>query len=60
MSTRVEAIGAVFAAGIAVYLVYLNKASASNTGFALNMAGMPHVHARVFHLLNNLQSVSVR
>lgn len=39
MSVRVEAIGALFSAGIAAYLVYMASASASNTGFALNMAG---------------------
>ncbi|TCD69030.1 hypothetical protein EIP91_009093 [Steccherinum ochraceum] len=37
MSVRVEAIGALFAAGIAAYLVYGAEVSASNTGFALNM-----------------------
>ncbi|KAH8072270.1 P-loop containing nucleoside triphosphate hydrolase protein [Cristinia sonorae] len=38
MSVRIETMGAVFAAGIAAYLVYGRTASASNTGFALNMA----------------------
>jgi len=39
MSIRVEAIGSIFAAGIAAYLVYgYGGTSASNTGFAMNMA----------------------
>ena len=40
MNVRVEGVGAIFAAGIAAYLVYGTERSASNTGFALNMAGM--------------------
>lgn len=38
MSARIEAIAAFFASGIAVYLVYGTDISASNTGFALEMA----------------------
>ncbi|THH21507.1 hypothetical protein EUX98_g8371, partial [Antrodiella citrinella] len=38
MAVRIEAIGSLFAAGIAAYLVYGTGVSASNTGFALNMA----------------------
>lgn len=36
---RIEALAGLFAAGLATYLVYGGKVSASNTGFALTMAG---------------------
>lgn len=36
---RIDTIGALFAAGLGTYLVYFQKASASNIGFSLNMAG---------------------
>lgn len=35
---RVDAIGGLFAAGLATYLVYFKSPGASNTGFSLNMA----------------------
>ncbi|KAF5377185.1 hypothetical protein D9615_006331 [Tricholomella constricta] len=35
---RIDAIGALFAASLAAYLVYFQKHGASNTGFSLNMA----------------------
>lgn len=37
---RLDAIGAVFSAALAGYLVYFQDHSAANTGFSLNMAGM--------------------
>ncbi|PIL37563.1 ATP-binding cassette transporter [Ganoderma sinense ZZ0214-1] len=38
VSIRIEALGSLFAAGLAAYLVYGSKARAANTGFSLNMA----------------------
>ncbi|KAH9940070.1 uncharacterized protein BXZ73DRAFT_99070 [Epithele typhae] len=38
VSLRVEALGALFAAGLALYLVYGTRVRAANTGFSLNMA----------------------
>ncbi len=40
VSVRIEALGSLFAACLAAYLVYGSKARAANTGFSLNMAGM--------------------
>ena len=37
---RVDAIGGLFAAGLAAYLVYVQGHSAASTGFSLNMAGL--------------------
>lgn len=37
---RIDALGGLFAAGLATYLVYFKSPGASNTGFSLNMAGM--------------------
>ena len=39
---RVDAMGGLFAAGLATYLVYFKSHGASNTGFSLNMAGTIH------------------
>jgi hypothetical protein len=39
---RVDAMGGLFAARLAAYLVYFKSHGASNTGFPLNMAGMSH------------------
>ncbi|KAI0371499.1 multidrug resistance-associated ABC transporter [Pilatotrama ljubarskyi] len=39
VSVRIEALGALFAACLAAYLVYGSHARAANTGFSLNMAG---------------------
>ena len=36
---RIDAIGALFASGLAVYLVYFQSRGAADTGFSLNMAG---------------------
>jgi hypothetical protein len=43
VSVRIDALGGLFAAGLGTYLVYgpQNETSASNTGFALTMAGKP-------------------
>ncbi|KAF9024857.1 P-loop containing nucleoside triphosphate hydrolase protein [Hymenopellis radicata] len=35
---RINTIGSMFAAGLAIYLVYFHELSASNVGFSLNMA----------------------
>ena len=40
VSIRIEALGSLFAACLAAYLVYGSNARAANTGFSLNMAGM--------------------
>jgi hypothetical protein len=38
---RIDALGGLFSAGLAAYLVYANgSATAANTGFSLNQAGM--------------------
>lgn len=37
---RIDALGGLFAAALASYLVYFQGHSAANTGFSLNMAGM--------------------
>lgn len=37
---RIETLAGFFSAGLAAYLVYWGGVSASNTGFALTMAGM--------------------
>lgn len=36
---RIDAIGGLFAASLAAYLVYFQDSKASNTGFSINMAG---------------------
>jgi hypothetical protein len=36
---RTDTIGALFTAGLAVYLVYFQNQSSANIGFSLNMAG---------------------
>ncbi|KAG6857594.1 hypothetical protein H0H87_010162 [Tephrocybe sp. NHM501043] len=36
---RIDAIGGLFAASLAAYLVYFQNQQASNTGFSINMAG---------------------
>lgn len=38
VAIRAEALGAGLSAILAIYLVYVNKDTASNTGFSLNMA----------------------
>lgn len=38
INIRIEALGALFSTALAVYLVYVDKASASKIGFSLNMA----------------------
>lgn len=42
ISLRIDALGALFTAALAVYLIYQrgDESSASNTGFLLEMAGM--------------------
>ena len=36
---RIDALGTLFASGLAMYLVYFQSQGAANTGFSLNMAG---------------------
>ncbi|KAJ7119364.1 hypothetical protein C8R43DRAFT_1112474 [Mycena crocata] len=38
VSVRIDALGVLFAAALAYYLIYFQKSSSSNTGFSLNMA----------------------
>ncbi|KAH8086617.1 hypothetical protein BXZ70DRAFT_1067776 [Cristinia sonorae] len=53
---RVEFLGGAFAAGIATYLVYSPGASASNTGFAVNMAvGFSNLILWWIRLLNQFE-----
>jgi hypothetical protein len=40
ITIRVDAIGGIFTASLAAYLVYFQSQTASNTGFSLNMAGV--------------------
>ena len=40
IAIRIDALGGLFAAALASYLVYFQGHSAANTGFSLNMAGM--------------------
>jgi len=57
---RVDAIGGLFAAGLAAYLVYVQGHSASSTGFSLNMAGLdfplhrPFEQDSFFHKLGSV------
>lgn len=45
---RINAMGGLFAAGLATYLVYFQKRNASETGFSLNMAGTHNFYSRCF------------
>jgi hypothetical protein len=40
---RIDAMGGLFASGLAAYLLYYRTHGASNTGFSLNMAGEHHL-----------------
>ncbi len=38
MTARIDLVGTFFATSLAIYLTYISKMSASDTGFSLNMA----------------------
>ena len=56
---RIDALGALFASGLAVCLVYFQSRGAANTGFSLNMAGKNTLFAVPSQAHLALKSVSV-
>lgn len=58
VAVRIDFLGALFSAALAMYLVYGSSARAANTGFSLNMAGTSYVVFSPGSAKNFLQSLS--